>query len=215
MVGESGDKVSYQIDSAFSHEAVEAEGIDWETWIDPESWGDKERAFFWRLTCEQESQQSVKVRARLSALLGVPACWNELMPKLEAELSKLKAPAGTGILLHVKSDGTPNNTEIYDLRTGAGLASRSVCIEFCMAEPTDPVKVHLGFGNGLLTVFASFDVVGQDSEGKKYRLTGQGDVVSARLRDEAGSDVEFASITWRLNVGDAMAEMEIAEIDSE
>lgn len=212
----NAESYSYQIGSIFNREDIEAEDIEWETWIDPESWTDNEKAFFWRRTCEEETKLTARVRERLSALLGVPACWSELMARLEAELSKPKLATGTGILLRVESDGTPVNTKIYDLRTGATLAASFLSIEVSpRAKPTEPIQIQVGFGNVLMTTFASFDVAGQDSEGNKYTLTGQGDSISARLRDEAGNDVDFACVTWRLNVNDKMADMDIAELDFE
>lgn len=78
---------TYKIDDSFPREGVEAEGIEWDVWLDPESWSDKESAYYWRELENRKSINDGKIRERLSQILNVPATWTCLMPELERVLS--------------------------------------------------------------------------------------------------------------------------------
>lgn len=76
----------YKIDDSFHREGVEAEGIQWDVWLDPESWSDKESAYYWRELENRRAINDIQIRERLSQLLNVPATWQCLMPRLESVL---------------------------------------------------------------------------------------------------------------------------------
>ncbi len=66
---------------------IKAADIDFETYKDVESWGDKERAFYWRWRYEESSERSSAARWYLAEILQVAGLWETIIPEIERRLS--------------------------------------------------------------------------------------------------------------------------------
>lgn len=73
-----------------------AAGINPAAWADPESWDDKEYAFYWRREAERLNRLEADARAAIANHFQWPGCWSELLPRILAmrqERDALKADA--------------------------------------------------------------------------------------------------------------------------
>lgn len=111
----------------FTQAEIESAGIEWSTWVDPESWGEKEKAFFWEYVSRSAAQKDVEIRESLCRLLpGTPACWSEIMPKLEACLPRIAELAARIRLLELALADIVTSAGECDVSNSVGVPLVSV-----------------------------------------------------------------------------------------
>lgn len=68
------------------NELIQA-GIKLDVWHDPESWGDKEQAFFWERECRRMQETNDAPRAELAEFLQCPATWEYIVKTVKKRLT--------------------------------------------------------------------------------------------------------------------------------
>lgn len=115
--------------------------------------------------------------------------------------------------LRIVSDGTPRGTKIYDIHTGRLLTASKACIELYPAQEYGPVS--LGLGDGEMSTYASYDVIGEDEEGRRYRFVCINISMPSQLFDLDHNPISFTFVRWSLSVEDQMARIDFEEIKDE